>query len=151
MPRNTLPTPSMSNLPQKQLSCIYYKKGEKFPPKNNLSSTHLSFLLYSLSSFLLALKRLSHQLKSFLPLSRRLFKINRPVRVFSLARNPCRRFCTLLEGLYVARLPRRLAEAENDRIWSMVMVMKGFVLLPLKDVLDNVGRIVGIEENRVLC
>lgn len=47
----------------------------------------------------------------------------------------------------MARLPARLAEAENDRIWSMVVV-RGFVL---NDVLDNVGRIAVIDENRVLC
>lgn len=50
-------------------------------------------------------------------MSRRLIRIFRPVLVLSLAKNPCRRFCTSREGRYVARFPASEAEAENERIW----------------------------------
>jgi hypothetical protein len=61
----------------------------------------------------------AYQLKFFLPLALRRAIIALPVLVFTLAKNPWRRFCTRREGLYVSRLPAREALAENERIcWA---------------------------------
>ena len=46
-------------------------------------------------------KRKNHQLKFFLPFALRLARIFLPSAVLLRDRNPCRRFCTRREGLYV--------------------------------------------------
>jgi hypothetical protein len=66
-----------------------------------------------------------YQLISLLPFAMRRFIIVRPAFVLSRARNPCRRFCTRREGLYVQRLPAREAEAENGRDWIVGSNCKG--------------------------
>jgi len=66
-----------------------------------------------------------YQLISLLPFAMRRFIIVRPALVLSRAKNPCRRFCTRREGLYVQRLPAREAEAENGRDWIVGSNCKG--------------------------
>jgi hypothetical protein len=64
----------------------------------------------------------AYQLKFFLPLALRRAIIALPVLVFTLARNPWRRFCTRREGLYVSRLPAREVLAEKERVcWAPVL------------------------------
>lgn len=57
-----------------------------------------------------------HQLRYFLPFARRRFKIDCPVRVRTRAKKPCRRFCTLRDGLKVFRGAPRETDDENVRL-----------------------------------
>lgn len=94
-----------------------------------------------------------YQLKSFLPLSRRLIRIFRPVLVLNLAKNPCRRFCTSREGRYVARLPASEAEAEKERNWLKSGVTGAVVVVAIAVVVlfnERVGRLGEIDEKREL-
>ena len=57
-----------------------------------------------------------HQLRYFLPFARRRFKIACPVLVRSRDKKPCRRFCTLRDGLKVFRGARREIDEENVQL-----------------------------------
>lgn len=72
--------------------------------------------------------------------------IFRPVLVLNLAKNPCRRFCTSREGLYVARFPAREAEAEKERIWLRRGVGVVVAVVVLQD--GRIGRSREEEEKR---
>jgi hypothetical protein len=57
-----------------------------------------------------------YQLKLSLPFALLLINTFLPPLDFSLAKNPCRRFCTRRLGLYVSRFAPRKAEAEKGRV-----------------------------------
>lgn len=58
----------------------------------------------------------NYQLKYNLPFALLLASVFRPLGVFDLDKNPCRRFCTLRDGLKVLRLCPRAAEEANERV-----------------------------------
>lgn len=64
----------------------------------------------------------TYQLKYALPFIFLLTNVFLPDFVFSLAKNPCLRFCTLRDGLYVFRGADRPVEDEKGRVNGIIVV-----------------------------
>lgn len=88
----------------------------------------------------------NYQLKNFLPFVRLLVKMAWPDFVLMRDKNPCLRFCTLLDGLYVSLGPPSVALTENERNCIPITEGEGATVC----VIEDVGELIRNDENALL-